>query len=91
MKETITMSDSQPAEYSIMDLVLAYRAHRDSLKRYKQQHFKSGTKVQVDNTRHRGYGECLPPDASRPDRVEVLMESGARWMFEFDHVKLVVQ
>ena len=38
MKETITMSDAQPAEYSIMDLVLAYRAHRDSLKRYKQQH-----------------------------------------------------
>lgn len=79
------------AQYQIMDLVRDYRSHRDNLKRYKQQHYKEGTKVHVDNNRHRGYGTCLPPDASRPDRVEVLMESGARWMFEFDAVNLIVQ
>ena len=79
------------AQYHIMDLVRDYRSHRDNLKRYKQQHYKEGTKVHVDNNRHSGYGTCLPPDASRPDRVEVLMESGARWMFEFDAVNLIVQ
>lgn len=78
-----------PNLVSVMDLVSAYRDAREGLKRYKQQHFKSGTKVYVDNNRHRGYGTCLPPDASRPDRVEVLMESGARWMFEFNLVTIV--
>jgi len=66
-----------------------YRRFRDALKRYKQQNFKEGTMVYVDNGRKHGYGHCLPPDASRPDRVEVLMESGARWQFEFDQVVLV--
>lgn len=76
-------------QYEIMDLVRDYRSHRDSLKRYKQQHYKEGTKVRIENERKRGYGECLPPDASRPDRVEVLMESGAKWMFEFNAVNRI--
>lgn len=74
-------------QYEIMDLVRDYRTFRDSLKRYKQQHYKEGTKVHVDNNRNSGYGKCLPPDASRPDRVEVLMESGAKWMFEYDAIE----
>ena len=56
------MSESQ---YQIMDLVRDYRSNRDSLKRYKQQHYKEGTKVHVNNNRHSGYGTCplLTPHA----------------------------
>lgn len=73
----------------ILGTVKVYRQMREELKRYKQQNFKEGTLVYCDNNRHRGYGRCLPPDASRPDRVEVLMESGAKWLFEFDAIGII--
>ena len=84
------MTPAPPADIQMaMFNVGEYRRFRDALKRFKQQSFKEGIMVYVDNGRKQGYGRCLPPDASRPDRVEVLMESGARWQFEFDQVVLV--
>ena len=84
------MTSAPPADIqTAMANVDGYRRYRDALKRYKQQTFKEGTLVYIDNGRKHGYGRCLPPEASRPDRVEVKMESGAQWQFEFSDVVIV--